>query len=162
MSKKSNVHPDYYKTAGREPQGQAVIQEVERQKFREQEVFLEKQARRRNLVPAANRVPTPEQNLSRDTTSGQENIRDGEPITDQPPKAQAEKEPTPRVVGKPKASAEKKPTRRVAGKPKASAEKKPARRVAGKKRTPAPRAAKPMSKSPQKASKRPSTRSRRK
>lgn len=153
MSKKSNVHPDYYKTAGREPQGQAVIQEVQRQKFREQEAFLEKQAGRRNPAPAANRVRTPEQNRSRDTTSGQENNREREHPNDQPPKA----------------SAEKKPPRRVAGKPKASAEKKPARRVAGKKRAPAPRAAKPTSKSQKHVSKRvvekrprPSARSRRK
>jgi hypothetical protein len=155
MSRKSNVHPDYYKTAGREPQGQAVIQEVERQKFREQEAFLEKQAGRRNLVPAANRVPTPEQNRSRDTTSGQDNNREGEHVNDQP-KPSAEKKPARRIAGKPKASAEKKPARRVAGKAKASAEKKPARRAAGKarKRAPAPRAAKPKSKSQKQGSKR--------
>jgi hypothetical protein len=136
MSKKSNVHPDYYKTAGREPQGQAVIQEVERQEFREQEAFLEKQAGRRNPVPAANRVRTPSQNRSLDTTSGRENIREREHVNDEPPKASADKKPTRRVAGKPKASVEKKPTRRVAGK--------------AKERAPAPRAAKPKSKSPKK------------
>jgi hypothetical protein len=134
------VNPDYYKTAGREPQGQAVIQEVERQKFREQEAFLEKQAGRKNPVSTANRVPTPEQNRSRDTKSGQANNREREHVNDQPPKA----------------SAEKKATRRVAGKATASAEKKPARRAAGKatKRAPAPRAAKPKSKSQKQVSKR--------
>ncbi len=35
MSKKSNVNPNHYKTAGRDPQGQAILQEVERQKFKE-------------------------------------------------------------------------------------------------------------------------------
>ena len=172
MSKKSNVNPDYYKTAGREPQGQAVIQEVERQKFREQEAFLEKQARRRNPASAVNRAPTPEQNRSQDTTSAQQNDREREHVNDQPPKAPAEKKPARRVAGKATAPAEKKPARRVAGKTTASAEKKPARRVAGKttasaekkrprrvagkatKRAPAPRAAKPKSKSQKKVSKR--------
>ncbi|HUE71034.1 MAG TPA: hypothetical protein VMP01_09110 [Pirellulaceae bacterium] len=158
MSKKSSVHPDYYKTAGREPQGQAVIQEVERQKFREQEAFLEKQAGRRNLVPAANRVPTPEQNRSRDTKSGQANNREREHVNDQPPKTKAsvEKKATRRVAGKATASAEKKPARRLAGNATASAEKKRPRRVASKatKRAPAPRAAKPKSKSQKQVSKR--------
>jgi len=140
MSKKSNVNPDYYKTAGREPQGQAVVQEVERQKFREQEAFLEKQARRRNPASAVNRAPTPEQNRSQDTTSAQQNDREREHVNDQPSKA----------------SVKKKATRRLAGKATASAEKKPARRVAGKatKRAPAPRAAKPKSKSQKQVSKR--------
>ena len=40
MGKKSNVHPDHYKTAGREPQGQAVRQEVERQKFKASQARL--------------------------------------------------------------------------------------------------------------------------
>jgi hypothetical protein len=71
MSKKSNVHPDH----------QDVIQEVERQKFREQEAFLEKQAGRRNPV-------------SRDTMSGQQNNREREHVNDQPPQASAERTPT--------------------------------------------------------------------
>jgi hypothetical protein len=35
VARKSNVNPDHYRTAGREPQGQAVVHEVERQKLRE-------------------------------------------------------------------------------------------------------------------------------
>lgn len=31
MTKKSNVHPDHYKTAGREPMGQGLVQELEKQ-----------------------------------------------------------------------------------------------------------------------------------
>jgi hypothetical protein len=153
MSKKSNVHPDHYKTAGRDPQGQAVIQEVERQKFREQEAFLEKQAGRRNPAPAANRMRIPSQHRSPDTTSGQENNKEREHVNDQPPEV----------------SAEKKPARRVAGKAKATAEKKPTRPAAAKKRASASRAAKPKSKSQKKVSKRavekrlrPSAKSRRK
>ena len=33
MSKKNNVHPDHYKTGGREPQGQGVAHEVEQQNY---------------------------------------------------------------------------------------------------------------------------------
>src|SRR5262245_19643097 len=33
MAKKSNVHPDYYKTAGREPVGQGTLHEDHRQEF---------------------------------------------------------------------------------------------------------------------------------
>lgn len=40
MAKKSNVNPDHYKTAGRDPQGQAVLQEVERQKYKEAQARL--------------------------------------------------------------------------------------------------------------------------
>jgi len=36
MSRKSNVNPDHYKQAGRGRQGQDVVHEVERQKFKEQ------------------------------------------------------------------------------------------------------------------------------
>jgi hypothetical protein len=36
MSQKSNVNPDHYKQAGRGRQGQDVVHEVERQKFKEQ------------------------------------------------------------------------------------------------------------------------------
>ena len=31
MAKKNNVHPDHYKTAGREPVGQGLVQELEKQ-----------------------------------------------------------------------------------------------------------------------------------
>jgi hypothetical protein len=31
MAKKSNVHPDHYKTAGREPVGQGLVQQLEKQ-----------------------------------------------------------------------------------------------------------------------------------
>ncbi len=40
MGRKSNVNPDHYKTAGRDPQGQAVLQEVERKKFKEKQARL--------------------------------------------------------------------------------------------------------------------------
>lgn len=33
MARKSNVHPDYYKTAGREPVGQSTVHEDHKQQF---------------------------------------------------------------------------------------------------------------------------------
>lgn len=33
MSKKVNVNPDHYKTAGRERQGDDIVQEIHKQKF---------------------------------------------------------------------------------------------------------------------------------
>jgi len=33
MAKKSNVHPDYYKTAGREPVGKSTVHEHHKQQF---------------------------------------------------------------------------------------------------------------------------------
>jgi hypothetical protein len=33
MAKKSNVHPDYYKTAGREPVGQSTVHEDHKREF---------------------------------------------------------------------------------------------------------------------------------
>lgn len=35
MSKKNNVNPDHYKTAGRERPGQDVVQEIQKQNFAE-------------------------------------------------------------------------------------------------------------------------------
>jgi hypothetical protein len=40
MGKKSNVNPDHYKTAGRDPQGQSVLQEVQRRKYKEAQAQL--------------------------------------------------------------------------------------------------------------------------
>jgi len=55
---KSNVHPDYYKTAGREPQGRDVVQSVNRQayanaKSKEQERFFRDTAEASGNVPEA-------------------------------------------------------------------------------------------------------------
>jgi hypothetical protein len=55
MSKhKSNVNPDYYKTAGREPMGRDVVQEVHRQEYAQAKA-LEK----RNEAHAGARDPNP-------------------------------------------------------------------------------------------------------
>jgi hypothetical protein len=42
MSKSINVNPDHYKVAGRERQGDAVIQNLERQQFAEQQADAER------------------------------------------------------------------------------------------------------------------------
>jgi hypothetical protein len=44
MSKKSNVHPDHYKTAGRVPQGQNVVHAIEREALRQQHAQEERTA----------------------------------------------------------------------------------------------------------------------
>lgn len=44
MARKNNVNPDRYKTAGREPQGQSVFQDVERQKLGEEKARLSRSA----------------------------------------------------------------------------------------------------------------------
>lgn len=49
MSKHNNVNPDHYKTAGREPQGQDVAHEVQRQEFAE----IKAKEKRRKPRPAA-------------------------------------------------------------------------------------------------------------
>lgn len=52
MGRKSNVNPNHYKTAGREPQGREVLQEMERQKFKEGQAQL--------FRDAANDAPAPQ------------------------------------------------------------------------------------------------------
>ena len=55
MSKhKSNVNPDYYKTAGREPMGRDVVQEVHRQEYAQA-----KAQEKRNEAHAGARAPVP-------------------------------------------------------------------------------------------------------
>jgi len=47
MSKKSNVNPDHYKTAGRDPIGQAVVQERQKQKLKKTQVQTRQGASKR-------------------------------------------------------------------------------------------------------------------
>jgi len=57
MSKNhNNVNPDHYKTEGREPQGQAVAHEVERQQYAE---TLAREKRQGEHNHAKNAVPVP-------------------------------------------------------------------------------------------------------
>ncbi|MBI4476954.1 MAG: hypothetical protein HY654_07255 [Acidobacteria bacterium] len=53
-SAKSNVHPDHYKTAGRERQGEDIVQEVHRKAFNE---TRSRHERRKNRL-AEKRMPS--------------------------------------------------------------------------------------------------------
>ena len=44
MAKKSNVNPDHYKTAGREPQGQDAVHEVQKREFTQAKTRQRKRA----------------------------------------------------------------------------------------------------------------------
>jgi hypothetical protein len=57
MGSKSNVNPDHYKTAGRDPQGRSVLQEVERQKFKEGQAQLSRSSK--SAVPSPGRKNNP-------------------------------------------------------------------------------------------------------
>jgi hypothetical protein len=55
MAKKSNVHPDHYKTAGREPVGQGLVQELEKQALKtaqsEEQLRSERMRKRKFRTP---------------------------------------------------------------------------------------------------------------
>jgi hypothetical protein len=59
MARKSNVNPDHYKTAGRDPQGQAVVQEVERQKLKEVQSRASRGMESPVPVPRRKKAPAP-------------------------------------------------------------------------------------------------------
>lgn len=42
MSRKNNVNPDHYKVAGRERQGENIVQSVQRQAFAQQQAHVER------------------------------------------------------------------------------------------------------------------------
>lgn len=44
MSKNNNVNPDHYKTRGREPQGQDVVHDLQRQKLTRERAQLEERS----------------------------------------------------------------------------------------------------------------------
>jgi hypothetical protein len=44
MSKNINVNPDHYKTRGREPQGQEVVHDLQRQKLTRERATLDKES----------------------------------------------------------------------------------------------------------------------
>lgn len=54
---KSNVNPNHYKTAGRERQGEDIMQEIHKQKFAQEEAaHAERQPGQQNFIPGAARV----------------------------------------------------------------------------------------------------------
>ncbi len=50
---KSNVNPDHYKTAGRERQGEDIVQEIHKQKFTQAEAARGGQPGTPNFIPGA-------------------------------------------------------------------------------------------------------------
>ena len=54
---KSNVNPNHYKTAGRERQGEDIVQEIHKQKFAQEEAaHAGQQLGNQNFIPGAARV----------------------------------------------------------------------------------------------------------
>jgi hypothetical protein len=50
---KSNINPDHYKTAGRERQGEDIVQELHKQKFTQTEPEGGRQQGQPNFIPGA-------------------------------------------------------------------------------------------------------------
>ena len=54
---KSNVNPNHYKTAGRERQGEDIVQEIHKQKFAQEEAaHAGQQPGKQNFIPGAARA----------------------------------------------------------------------------------------------------------
>jgi hypothetical protein len=121
MSKKINVNPDHYKVAGRERQGENVVQIIQRQAYAQQQAHAERwQAKQPEGVPA------------------QEEVR-RIPVESEPAKKPS-RPPASKAKGKPKSKARGKsvrskvPKRKSARSPKTSAKKRnvPARKTRAK------------------------------
>ena len=57
MAKKSNVNPDHYKTAGREPQGQDAVHKVQKQDFTEAKAQQKKRSAQKRKKPGSSARP---------------------------------------------------------------------------------------------------------
>ncbi len=68
MSKKSNVNPDHYKTRGREPIGQDVVHELERQKLTQERSELEKESAKPLPIPGTVGKKKPDRSPDNDRT----------------------------------------------------------------------------------------------
>ena len=69
MSKNINVNPDHYKTRGREPQGQEVLHDLQRQKLTREQAELEDQS----VLPPPIPGTTGKKREQEDSPSGEEN-----------------------------------------------------------------------------------------
>lgn len=68
---KANVNPNHYKTAGRERQGEAVVQEIHKQKFTQTNVAPAGRPDDQNFIPGA--APVGEQpSATKDDVQGEE------------------------------------------------------------------------------------------
>ena len=74
MSKNINVNPDHYKTRGREPQGQEVIHDLQRQKLTRERADLEKSAGPPPPIPGTTgeKAVQPESEPPQTSTEGEE------------------------------------------------------------------------------------------
>ncbi len=70
MGKKNNVNPDHYKTAGRERQGEDIVQEIHKQEYTQAEAARQN-ADTPNFIPGAapvgESVNKPHEDTQRDT-----------------------------------------------------------------------------------------------
>ena len=57
MSKQNNVNPDYYKLAGRERQGESIVQDLQKQTFAEQQAETERWQERQSGPPPWKATP---------------------------------------------------------------------------------------------------------
>jgi hypothetical protein len=57
MSKQNNVNPDYYKLAGRERQGEGIVQDLQKQTFAEQQAETERWQERQSGPPPWKATP---------------------------------------------------------------------------------------------------------
>lgn len=74
---KSNVNPNHYKTAGRERQGEEIVQEIHKQKFAQEEAAHAGQQRpgKQNFIPGGAPLGESPGEATDDTaTSGKETV----------------------------------------------------------------------------------------
>ena len=67
---KSNVNPDHYKTAGRERQGEDIVQEIHKQKYTQAEDAPGSQPGSQNFIPGAAPVGERQTEVNDEVTSG--------------------------------------------------------------------------------------------
>ena len=72
MSKKSNVNPDHYKVAGRERQGENIVQSAQSQAYGQQQAEIERwQAKRQDGLPTGKKI----QQVPAEPTSASKPVR---------------------------------------------------------------------------------------
>ena len=67
---KSNVNPDHYKTAGRERQGEDILQEIHKQKYTQAEAARGGQPASQNFIPGAAPVGESQTEAHDEATNG--------------------------------------------------------------------------------------------
>ena len=67
---KSNVNPDHYKTAGRERQGEDIVQEIHKQKFTQAEAARAGQPGSPNFIPGGAPVGESQSEANDEAPSG--------------------------------------------------------------------------------------------